>query len=302
MTSFHKNLLIAGAFLVVIFLMSSPYLFLMPAIDFSEEDRKDTIEEAEEAEIEMPTAHVSAWKTYRSNWFGFEVKYPKEWNAPVVKKAGSADKWEYRYFFRKKELNEGDVYAGFDVAVYDVRKVKRVLDSKEMPPLKNQELATDFSCQTIADHLAMNENFPAEEINIPADDKCFEPAVFYAFAYGQYAYNIVPVNKNEEKRQSAKEEVLANFPEFFSVSASFNLVEIKRTQKTRVPVITAPKPTAKTKAGPGGKRVCAKKGDDPSRSDTHSKKHMDMECCLDPDEYPNPHCYYSESKYGKYLK
>lgn len=29
---------------------------------------------------------------------------------------------------------------------------------------------------------------------------------------------------------------------------------------------------------------------------------MDMECCLDPDEIPNPHCTYEAKKYQKYLQ
>lgn len=303
MTRFYKNSLIAGSFLVIIFLMASPYLFLETP-NVSEKEQEEIVKEAEEPEIEMPTTDISNWKTYRSNWFGFEVQYPDDWNAPIVKKASSADKWEYRYLFRKKEMKENDAYAGFDVAVYSTKKIKRVLDSEEFPSLKNPELSSDSSCQTIGDRLAMNENFPAEEINIPPDDKCFEPALFYAFAYGQYAYNISPAKRDEEKKQTAKEEILSDFPEFFSVAAGFNLVEIKRTPKTRVAVIIGPKPTAKTKIGPGGKRVCAKKNDHPTKSKENNKgkKHMDMECCLDPDEYPNPHCYYSESKYGKYLQ
>ena len=51
-----------------------------------------------------------------------------------------------------------------------------------------------------------------------------------------------------------------------------------------------------------GKRVCNKKHDKPSMSEKYDKKHMDMECCLDPDEYPNPNCYYPPEKYGKYLR
>ena len=52
----------------------------------------------------------------------------------------------------------------------------------------------------------------------------------------------------------------------------------------------------------GGRRVCDKKNDHPSKSNKGKGKHMDMECCLDPDEYPNPHCYYDPGKYGKYLR
>ncbi|HCO99810.1 MAG TPA: hypothetical protein DIT56_04360 [Candidatus Moranbacteria bacterium] len=51
-----------------------------------------------------------------------------------------------------------------------------------------------------------------------------------------------------------------------------------------------------------GKKVCNHKNDKPQKSDKGKKKHMDMECCLDPDETPNPNCYYPSSKYGKLLK
>jgi hypothetical protein len=98
-----------------------------------------------------------------------------------------------------------------------------------------------------------------------------------------------------------REEVLNNFPEFFSIASSFNLIDIKRVKPApRAPRVYAPMPIAKVKVI-GGKMVCARKNDHPSKSDKHKKKHLDMECCLDPDEYPNPNCYYSEGKYGKYL-
>ncbi len=51
-----------------------------------------------------------------------------------------------------------------------------------------------------------------------------------------------------------------------------------------------------------GRKVCGTKNDHPRKSQKGKGKHMDMECCLDPDEYPNPHCYYPPEKYGKYLK
>jgi len=53
-----------------------------------------------------------------------------------------------------------------------------------------------------------------------------------------------------------------------------------------------------------GRKVCNKKNDKPHKSNKkdHKPGHMDMECCLDPDETPNPNCYYDPEKYGKYLK
>jgi hypothetical protein len=67
------------------------------------------------------------------------------------------------------------------------------------------------------------------------------------------------------------------------------------------PRITAPKPLAETKRDGLGRQVCAKENDKPSKSKKHKGRNMDMECCLDPDEYPNPWCYYPPEKYGKLL-
>lgn len=65
--------------------------------------------------------------------------------------------------------------------------------------------------------------------------------------------------------------------------------------------IRAPMPAAFKKVN--GRLVCDKGDKDkPGKSKKGKGKHMDMECCLDPDEYPNPNCYYDPGKYGKYLK
>lgn len=69
----------------------------------------------------------------------------------------------------------------------------------------------------------------------------------------------------------------------------------------RKPVIKAPGPYVFEKDSLG-RKVCNKKNDHPGKSKQNKKGHMDMECCLDPDEIPNPHCYYDPGKYGKYLK
>ncbi|MEI6650784.1 MAG: hypothetical protein WCL23_05135 [Candidatus Moraniibacteriota bacterium] len=66
------------------------------------------------------------------------------------------------------------------------------------------------------------------------------------------------------------------------------------------PVRSAPYPN--TYAVVNGRLVCEKSNDHPSESDTHEKGHMDMECCLDPDEVPNPHCTYSSPIYAEMLK
>lgn len=87
-------------------------------------------------------------------------------------------------------------------------------------------------------------------------------------------------------------------PMAVSVPAPVNHPE--RPVAIRRPAIDAPMPKSYTVVN--GKMVCAKKHDKPGKSKKNKKKHMDMECCLDPDETPNPHCYYPPEKYGKYLK
>ena len=62
-----------------------------------------------------------------------------------------------------------------------------------------------------------------------------------------------------------------------------------------------PVPQASTKRV-DGKRVCEKKNDKPHESKKNDKPHMDMECCPDPDEWPNPHCYYTPEQLSRMLK
>lgn len=50
-----------------------------------------------------------------------------------------------------------------------------------------------------------------------------------------------------------------------------------------------------------GKGRCAEANDHPSYSDTKGK-HMDEDCCPDPDEYPDPGCYYTPAGYALMLK
>ena len=73
----------------------------------------------------------------------------------------------------------------------------------------------------------------------------------------------------------------------------------KKTTKKKVKKVKAKKPVSfKMK---NGKRVCAKKNDKPSMSTKNKTTHMDMECCLDPDEKPNPYCSYPRVAYGELL-
>lgn len=77
---------------------------------------------------EDPILDTEDWENYRSQWYGFELKYPKDWEKPKQKNSTKEDNWEYRYQFRKKEINEDDLFSGLDVIVYDVKKSSRTFE------------------------------------------------------------------------------------------------------------------------------------------------------------------------------
>ena len=259
---------------------------------------KEEAEETEEAED--PTIDPSNWKYYKTDWYGFELKYPENWNNPVLKNTEEYFSWEYRYQFRKPSEEGGNPFIGFDVVVYNLAKVKEFYNTDEFPTLKNEDMGIT---KEIRVPMAENEDYVAEQVYVDENDRYYNPAYFYTLIRGEYIYNIVPVIAEGEKEFQSKKEVIKNFPEFITVASTFNLIDIKRPTpniSTRIK-IAAPKPVAETARDSLGRMICKKKNDHPGKSDNGKGKHLDMECCLDPDEYPNPWCYYPPEKYGKWL-
>lgn len=58
----------------------------------------------------------------------------------------------------------------------------------------------------------------------------------------------------------------------------------------RLAKVQAPLPISAKKVN--GQWVCANKKDKGRKSDQNKRAHIDRQCCLDPDEVPNPHCTY----------
>lgn len=83
-----------------------------------------------------------------------------------------------------------------------------------------------------------------------------------------------------------------------------NILPIKTIDYTYRPAPPKPKrPRARIPGGAkviNGKYVCKKKHDYVGKSKSNNKGylHLDMECCLDPDEYPNPWCTYRPGELG----
>lgn len=264
-------------------------------IDKFEEENANKIETIQEV------LDISQWKNYQSAWYGFKIKYPQNWEAPIVQPYSRLSKAIYRVSFLDADLENKNII-GFDVAVYDITKVSEFFQTDEFPKIKNASLKESAQCENIEGHLLETGDYPAEEIYIPPADNCYDATLFFSVVSGQYIYNITP--KFKEGAIVSIDPMVSvsdNLPQFFSAVSSFENVDIVRPKPKQIqPKITAPKPASYKVVN--GRMVCEKKNDKPGKSDKGKGKHLDMECCLDPDEYPNPHCYYDTAKYGKYLK
>ncbi|OGI26226.1 MAG: hypothetical protein A3J76_01430 [Candidatus Moranbacteria bacterium RBG_13_45_13] len=290
--------LVVLAFLSVIFPVV--YFALSQSAIIRESEANPSIGYSAPEKIEQPPAeedvrkiniNTSDWKTYANNWYGFRIDYPEDWNVSIVPRVDSSANFEYRYSFRKPEGDKSENFIGFDVVTYSLTRIKSPLNADEIILKNISDGATDGKdCSDIDGHLEENEEFPAEEVSIPSGDECFEEAYFFTLTGESYVYNFVPVASEDlTGEKNIKKKIKEEFPEFSAAAQSFGITKILRPKPK--PKITAPKPLAEVKIK-NGKRYCAKKNDKPRKSKEHEKKHMDMECCLDPDEIPNPWCTY----------
>jgi hypothetical protein len=274
----------------------------LPAIEEKQPTEEESVllEEKEISEIQS-RFDISSWTPYQNSWFGFSLKYPKDWLDPVAKKAPIGALWEQKIQFRLSQTSEENPFEGFDVIIYPISKVKELFGTDEFPKLKNEELRSVSECAVIEGHLLETGDYPAEEIYVPSNDACYNAALFFTNTRGDYIYNIAPkIKDGSGLAGDPAREVASHIPEFFAVVSDWELIDIQRPKPVPPkPRITAPMPASYKIVD--GRLVCAKKNDNPGKSKQNKGRHMDMECCLDPDEYPNPHCYYPPNKYGKYL-
>ncbi len=248
---------------------------------------------------------IDTWQEFKSQWYGFTIKYPQDWTVRTVRATAEKNKAVYRVGFYKPMAPNADVTVqqqiGYEVAVYDVGQVKELFDIDEFPQIKDASLVDTEVCKTIPGHLIDPGDYPAEEVYIAEGDDCYDPTLFFSLTNGQYMYSIVPVMSGmdtlvHDPLISATDIV----PEYFMAVAQFANINIVRPRPKPAWIANAPIPVVYVKDGTG-RRICNKKNDKPGKSNQNKKKHMDMECCLDPDEYPNPHCHYDAGKYGKYM-
>jgi len=303
-------ILTAFCFILAAIFTESHYSFLRGSIrEFRENiKQQEVIPSMTEGQIYEEVKNVQATintdngETFKSQWHGIEIKYPENWSVPTRQAAPRGSKWEYRYQFRKLDKTEENPYIGFDIFIYNSDKIKELSRTEEFPAAISEQSKLEGECLNLAGHIIETGDYPAEEIYIPPADNCYNTALFFSNTRGEYIYNIVPEFRDKSAISGdPRVEITDNFPEFYSIISTFKLTDFVRPKP--VPfrrAISGPMPVSYKKAG--GRLVCAKENDHPSKSQKNKGKHLDMECCLDPDENSNPNCYYPSDKYGKYLK
>ncbi len=236
---------------------------------------------------------ATGWDIYQNKWYGFEIKHPDSWKNNTQYKTATEKSAVYEtiYKFRKDGEEDGDVYVGYDVKIYPLKKVQSVEETNDVRRKENvPEDAGECDISEEAD--SESGDVSPQKVSIDGNNSCYEPAYFYNVTKGNYIYNIVPaVGKSGERFSNPEKETTRRFPEYKEAVDSFKPVSVARPQPKLKPRITARRPVAAKIVG--GKLICAKRNDHPRKSRNGNKPgHLDLECCLDPDERPNPWCAY----------
>ncbi|MBD3244794.1 MAG: hypothetical protein GF335_02260 [Candidatus Moranbacteria bacterium] len=243
------------------------------------------------AKIETSRAKISntdQWQNYTNKWYGYQIKYPKNYNKPKILKSNpSAFNYEKIYRFEKNSQNNNSSFQGFDITIYNKKTSKDIASTDQIISKSQKAKNQDFLVNNIVALSAKNDNYKFYEVNVSKNNDCFEPNYFFSFDRGNYIYNVSAILKKGHSYQaSPKKQLIDEMPEIFQIASSLEFIKIVRPK----PKPKAPKPHGAKKVN--GKYVCAKKNDKPSVSKKNPKGHMDMQCCLDPDEVPNPWCTY----------
>lgn len=283
--------------LPVIYYQSGKNLFgggKLSYIGNKETPSAETVKEFIGETVEEPFVNITGWDTYRNQLYGFEIKHPDSWTNMQFKTATAKNaRYETIYMFRKDASGENDPYVGFDVAIYSTKKAGSVELTNDVQ--KKEDAPEDSSSCQFSEEMTLGEDNNAfQKVSVRQGDACYEPAYFFSTKKGNYLYDIIPIAKEgAETPADLEKDANNNFPEYKEVVASFKSISVSRSL---VVPRAAPKPAFKSchlsgGRSVGGRIVCAVKNDHPRNSRTKGR-HTDEDCCMDPDERPNPCCTY----------
>lgn len=256
----------------------------------------------EKISVNLPMVQddTTDWKTYKDDLSGFSIKYSNRWDDPEVGPPSDNSKYIRKISFDNGFDSQDKEYNGFEVYVYDAKKFHGPVSTDNLIPKSPGSFELDNCDKAEFGEASVGENdYPAQEVDVSVDDKCFQPTYFFSVSKGKYVYNIVPkVNINNPIADGIKSDVIAEFPKFFELLSTITLQDNEITSESDT-VDSSPSVNnrARTNLVPPHRTLirlgrCPNKHDRPRYSKTKHHRHMDEDCCMDPDEWPNPRCQY----------
>jgi len=238
---------------------------------------------------------TTKWKTYKDDLSNFSMKYPDDWPDPKIQKtAGDGEKFLRKITFDNGLDSANSLYRGFEVYIYNAQKISGPVGTDNLVP-KDQTTYSQNTCDKaeFGEATFGEESYPGQEVDVGDDDACFKETYFFSLNRNDYVFNILPEiaqNKNPISEES-KAQIISGFPKFFEILSTIIIPEKVKVDKPPSAAAPAKKPLPPRRVlAPLGR--CPHKNDHPRKSKTKKHRHMDEDCCMDPDEWPNPRCQY----------
>lgn len=268
------------------------------------EAQKDETESDKEIQTLLKEQEMGNWKTYQNRVYGFQIKYPDDWPDPTVSGPQNGFKYRAKISFRANQ-EEGKNPNGFDIDIYRSLRTnaKPKPNYSDNLSLKDSAESNFENCKSLEIFSIGTAEYPALQIKALSDDPCFKEAYFFSLQKGFNIFDFIPIPGSGigYSGYDGEKVVGEEFPDFYRILSTFGFRLVRQTsQQTNNP---ATKPIAKpVQLKVEVPRVsrgirCPEKIQHPHSSNTKGK-HVDEDCCPDPDEYPKAGCAYSAHDYS----
>lgn len=244
------------------------------------------------APVPDPTAD---WKIYENKNYRLSLKYPQNWQPPRESFAGKGENYLLKISFDEKGIVSEKGGKGFDVFIYSAAKFPGPLGTDNLKK-KNEGVASE-DCPDFNDITLGEKAYQAKEMNIKKNNPCWEETFFYSLTQQGYTFNIVPRLDGGFNIKDFDEKIplVKTFPMFYDIVSTLDFAEQESVAQIPKKIVQKVVSVPKVRYTSGAS--CAHKNDHPRNSKTKGK-HMDEDCCPDPDEWPNPRCAYSGGALG----
>lgn len=255
---------------------------------------------ADQQEVRGQAIDTADWKTYKDSQYDFEIKYPDSWDDPRPQTISNSDfDYQYKVSFGTVYSLKGKDNKGFSIFVSKKNTSNENADNGDCISSQTPDSSdSNSSGQTAAD----KDRCLLHKLKVPGVDPDYYS---YQFAGENFEYNILPtLILDSRSSQLATDSI----PELEAAAKTFSLdfetIQKKTAARLKQQFAAAIMARINAEYYPPsqGTPVCPDLHDRPSYSAKDKNKHIDEDCCPDPDEWPNLRCKYKSSDYNIMLK